>query len=80
MQSTRRRFCKRTELSVVALRLGVPGVDLFDPKGRLGWCMSRVKEGMRVEEIRKEKRGKGKRRDGGLERIYGWIGKDEMDG
>ena len=58
--------------------LGVPGVDLFDPKGRLGWCMSRVKEGMRVEE--KGKRREGKRGDERLERIYGWIGKDEMDG
>ncbi len=42
--------------------------------------MSRVKEGMRVEEIRKGKRREGKRGDERLERIYGWIGKDEMDG
>ena len=39
--------------------------------------MSRVKEGMRVEEIRKRKR---ERKDGRLERMYGWIGKDDIDG
>ena len=35
---------------------------------------------MRVEEKRKGKRGEGKREDGRLERMYGWIGKDDMDG
>ena len=32
------------------------------------------------ESRRNKKKEKGRREDERLERIYGWIGKDEMDG